>query len=52
MRVGNPNDDEEDYQLPVWAGVLPLKLQAQTPVTDPKMLHDTPVPDYVVDYKK
>lgn len=52
VRVGDPNDDEEDYQLPVWAGVLPLKLQAQTPITDPKMLHDTPVPTYVTNYKE
>ncbi|WP_337044701.1 pyridoxamine 5'-phosphate oxidase family protein [Emticicia sp. 17c] len=52
VRSGGPNDDEEDYQVPVWAGVLPLKLQAQTPITDPKMLFDKPVPDYVVNYKK
>lgn len=52
VRIGDPNDDEEDYQLPVWAGVLPLKLQAQTPITDPKMLHDTPVPAYVTNYKE
>jgi nitroimidazol reductase NimA-like FMN-containing flavoprotein (pyridoxamine 5'-phosphate oxidase superfamily) len=52
VRTGGPNDDEEDYQLPVWAGVLPLKQQAQTPITDPKMLHETPVPAYVVDYRK
>jgi nitroimidazol reductase NimA-like FMN-containing flavoprotein (pyridoxamine 5'-phosphate oxidase superfamily) len=52
VRVGGPNDDDEDYQLPVWAGVLPLKLQAQTPITDPKMLHDTPVPAYVTNYKE
>lgn len=52
VRVGDPNDDEEDYQLPVWAGVLPLKLRPQTPITDPKMLHDTPVPAYVTNYKE
>ncbi|MBA4850853.1 pyridoxamine 5'-phosphate oxidase family protein [Emticicia sp. BO119] len=52
VRTGGPNDDEEDYQLSVWAGVLPLKLQAQTPITDPKMVYETPVPDYVINYKK
>lgn len=52
VRTGGPNDDDEDYQLPVWAGVLPLKLQAQTPITDPKMMQDIPVPGYVVEYKK
>lgn len=50
-RSGPPNDDEEDYDFPVWAGVLPLKLQAQTPITDPKMQFDLPVPEYVVNYK-
>ena len=24
VRVGPPEDDDEDYALPVWAGVLPL----------------------------
>lgn len=52
IRVGGPNDDEEDYQVPVWAGVLPLKLQAQAPITDPKMLFDMPVPDYILNYDK
>ena len=52
VRTGGPNDDEEDLQWPVWAGVLPLKLQPQMPISDPKMLHDIPVPDYVVGYKK
>lgn len=52
IRTGGPNDDEDDYQWPVWAGVLPLKLQAQPPVTDPNMVHDMPVPVYVTNYKQ
>ncbi|RYU97757.1 pyridoxamine 5'-phosphate oxidase family protein [Emticicia agri] len=52
IRTGGPNDDEEDYELSVWAGVLPLKLQAQAPITDPKMVHDIPVPDCVIGYRK
>ncbi len=31
LRVGGPIDDEEDLSLPVWAGVIPLKLSAQPP---------------------
>ena len=27
VRTGPPIDDEEDYQLPVWAGVIPLRLR-------------------------
>ena len=52
VRVGNPSDDEEDYELPVWAGVLPLKQVAQAPITDPLMRHQTPVPDYVANYSR
>ena len=31
IRTGPPLDDEEDYSLPVWAGILPLSLEAKTP---------------------
>src|ERR1700751_6100285 len=34
VRTGPPVDDEEDYALPVWAGVVPLSLRAQAPVPD------------------
>ena len=30
IRVGPPMDDEEDYQLDVWAGVIPLRLAAES----------------------
>ena len=34
VRTGPPVDDEEDYALPVWAGVIPLELRAGEPVED------------------
>jgi hypothetical protein len=34
IRTGPPGDDEEDYALPVWAGVLPLRIQAGKPEAD------------------
>jgi nitroimidazol reductase NimA-like FMN-containing flavoprotein (pyridoxamine 5'-phosphate oxidase superfamily) len=34
IRTGGPIDDEEDYALPVWAGVLPLRMTAGEPVSD------------------
>ncbi|HYX70725.1 MAG TPA: pyridoxamine 5'-phosphate oxidase family protein [Terriglobales bacterium] len=37
VREGPPLDDEEDYALPVWAGVVPLKLEPQAPVPDPRL---------------
>lgn len=45
-RQGGPNDDEDDLALPVWAGVLPLQLQAQAPITA-TTLQAIPEPDYV-----
>jgi len=37
VRTGFPVDDEEDYGLPVWAGILPLPVVAQEPVADPRL---------------
>jgi nitroimidazol reductase NimA-like FMN-containing flavoprotein (pyridoxamine 5'-phosphate oxidase superfamily) len=50
VRTGPPSDDEEDYQLPVWAGVLPLQLQALEPVADPRLPADVSTPEYIVHY--
>ena len=47
VRQGPPLDDEEDYSLPVWAGVLPLKLTAQEPVPDSRMVEGVAEPEYV-----
>jgi nitroimidazol reductase NimA-like FMN-containing flavoprotein (pyridoxamine 5'-phosphate oxidase superfamily) len=37
VRTGPPLDDEADVALPVWAGVLPLRLMPQAPVADPAL---------------
>jgi len=39
VRTGPPKDDEEDYGLPIWAGVIPLTVTAGAPEPDPR-LHD------------
>lgn len=44
IRTGGPKDDEADMDRPVWAGVLPLALQAQAPVVEAA---PTGTPDYV-----
>ncbi len=36
-RSGPPVDDEEDLELDVWAGLIPLGLAAGDPVADPKL---------------
>jgi uncharacterized protein len=52
IRTGPPLDDEEDYALGVWAGILPLSLHAGLPVADPRMTTVRPVPDYLANYRK
>jgi nitroimidazol reductase NimA-like FMN-containing flavoprotein (pyridoxamine 5'-phosphate oxidase superfamily) len=37
VRTGPPVDDDEDYALDVWAGVIPLSLQAGSLVADPRL---------------
>ncbi len=52
IRTGPPIDDEEDYVLPVWAGVLPLELIAAEPVADPRLKEGIVVPGYVLEYER
>jgi nitroimidazol reductase NimA-like FMN-containing flavoprotein (pyridoxamine 5'-phosphate oxidase superfamily) len=42
VRVGPPADDEEDYQLPIWAGVVPIHTQLGPPVPDDRVLPGIP----------
>jgi nitroimidazol reductase NimA-like FMN-containing flavoprotein (pyridoxamine 5'-phosphate oxidase superfamily) len=37
VRTGGPKDDAEDYDLPIWAGVLPLTVKAGEAIADPKL---------------
>ena len=52
VRTGPPLDDEDDYSLPVWAGVLPLKLRPEHPVADSKLSASIEVPDNVRFYNR
>jgi nitroimidazol reductase NimA-like FMN-containing flavoprotein (pyridoxamine 5'-phosphate oxidase superfamily) len=40
VRMGPPADDEEDYALPIWAGVVPIHTQLGDPVGDGRVLPD------------
>lgn len=48
VRVGPPLDDEDDYSLPIWAGILPLNLEPKTPIPDPRLPDGVQVPQYIV----
>lgn len=47
IRTGGPKDDEEDYTLPIWAGVIPVTMQVGTPIDDPLNLAGVLPPDHV-----
>jgi uncharacterized protein len=47
IRTGPPIDDEEDYALPVWAGVLPLVTSAGRPEPDPRLAPGIAPPAYL-----
>jgi uncharacterized protein len=50
IRSGPPLDHENDYGWPVWAGVLPLEIRAQTPIPDDQLLKGIALPSYVLRY--
>jgi nitroimidazol reductase NimA-like FMN-containing flavoprotein (pyridoxamine 5'-phosphate oxidase superfamily) len=50
VRTGPPLDDEEDYALPAWAGVVPLSLKAGEPVPCPRLAPGIEVPSYARSY--
>jgi hypothetical protein len=52
VRTGPPKDEEPDYALPLWAGVVPLKLTAGTPIDDPRLAKGIEPPDYARNYKR
>jgi len=52
VRIGPPVDDDEDYALPVWAGVLPLKELPLTPIHDELQSETVLLPDYISGYSR
>jgi nitroimidazol reductase NimA-like FMN-containing flavoprotein (pyridoxamine 5'-phosphate oxidase superfamily) len=52
VRTGPPKDDEVDYALPLWAGVVPLKLTAGNPIDDPRLPKGIEPPGYARNYKR
>ncbi|MFF5260595.1 pyridoxamine 5'-phosphate oxidase family protein [Actinomadura viridis] len=47
VRQGPPGDDEEDYALDLWAGVLPVREVFGEPVPDPRLRPGIPAPAHV-----
>jgi len=47
VRTGPPKDDEEDYSMDVWAGVVPLKIKRLEPIPDSQLKSGVRLPDYL-----
>ena len=52
IRTGPPIDDEADYALPVWAGVLPLRLATGEPIDDEQLRAGIALSQSVRDYRR
>ena len=51
VRNGPPGDDEEDYALPIWAGVIPVRQQFLNPIDDPRLIPGLTPPQHIADFK-
>lgn len=47
IRDAGPSDEKADYELPIWAGVVPMKTVYETPWADPVLPETIPVPNSV-----
>jgi nitroimidazol reductase NimA-like FMN-containing flavoprotein (pyridoxamine 5'-phosphate oxidase superfamily) len=47
IRTGAPQDDDEDYALDTWAGVIPITTRAGAPIPDPELREGIDIPDHV-----
>ncbi|MGH7999887.1 MAG: pyridoxamine 5'-phosphate oxidase family protein [Brasilonema sp.] len=52
VRTGPPLDDEEDYSLSVWAGVLPLQVVTGDAIADPRLHTEIALPEYIQKYTR
>ncbi len=52
IRTGHPVDDDEDYELGMWAGVVPIQHSFGTPEADPKLTDGIELPHYLHEYIK
>lgn len=51
VRNGPPGDDEEDYTLPIWAGVIPMVTTMLEPIDDPRLVAGLVPPMHVTAFK-
>lgn len=52
IRTGPAKDDDEDYVLPVWAGVVPVRMTFGEPAKDDPLPDNIPIPEYIKSYRR
>lgn len=52
VRVGDVDDDTEDYALSIWAGIIPFRTVVDPPVRDSRCDPSIPTPAYAAQYKR
>lgn len=52
VRTGPPDDDPADLDSPVWAGVIPVRLEYGRPQTAPDLAPGIDIPDYLNRYER
>jgi nitroimidazol reductase NimA-like FMN-containing flavoprotein (pyridoxamine 5'-phosphate oxidase superfamily) len=52
VRTGPPIDDEADYDLPVWAGIIPLRQIADDPIGDKRLNPGVRLPERLRNYNR
>ena len=51
VRTGPPGDDEADYALPIWAGLIPVRTEILAPEDDPRLLPGLAVPGHITGFR-
>lgn len=52
IRTGPPIDEKTDYDLPIWAGIIPMNTIFGKPIADPLLKEEIPIPQSVKDLIK
>jgi nitroimidazol reductase NimA-like FMN-containing flavoprotein (pyridoxamine 5'-phosphate oxidase superfamily) len=52
IRTGPAVDDDEDYALPIWAGVIPMSLTPSAPLDDERIVEGVAAPEYATHYTR
>jgi nitroimidazol reductase NimA-like FMN-containing flavoprotein (pyridoxamine 5'-phosphate oxidase superfamily) len=52
IRTGDPHDDDEDYELDIWAGVLPVNTSFGQPIADQALTDGIEAPQHLVEYSR